>query len=64
MRTKQTVSEGKPRDAGAHGKTLEMKAITRPEPEFIHEHAPAVKVAGGRFVKPRGLIAYIRRAGK
>lgn len=43
----------------AHGKSLALREIRVPEPEFVHQHAPAIKSVGGRYVKPRGLGSHV-----
>jgi hypothetical protein len=43
----------------AHGKTLVMREIARPEPQHIIEHPKPVKVKGGLFAKPRGMQTYV-----
>lgn len=41
----------------AHGITLDMRAIKRPAPQFIHKHPKPVKTPIG-YVKPRGMKPY------
>lgn len=46
----------------AHGITLKLRQITAPEPQHLHTHAAAVKVAGGFYRKPPGLTPYVNPA--